>query len=192
MTLTVLLGGALSGKSSLAVEIGRRHTGAVCVVATAPPVDADMEQRIAQHRAERPASWTTIEEQTDLHGALSSDSAIGDGTLVIVDCLTLWVSNLMYAGRSDGDVHERAAAVAALAARRPGPVVAIANEVGMGIHPDTALGRRYRDLLGRVNQIWVAAASRSLLLVAGRAVELTDPWQHLDHLPDSTGESAAT
>ncbi len=183
MSLTVLLGGARSGKSSLAVDIGSRHAGPVCFVATAPVIDADMEQRVERHRAERPASWTTIEEQVELRNALVGAD---DDALVIVDCLTLWVSNLLYAGRSDRDVCDRATAASSLAASRQAPVVAVSNEVGLGIHPDTALGRRYRDLLGRVNQIWAAAADTALLLVAGRAIALTDPWQHLHHEQGTT------
>jgi adenosylcobinamide kinase/adenosylcobinamide-phosphate guanylyltransferase len=184
MSLTVLLGGARSGKSSLAVDIGHRYNGPVCFVATAPAIDADMEQRIERHRAERPAHWTTVEAPIDVDDALRST---GDDTMVIIDCLTLWVSNLMYAGRSDGHVRELARSTSALAAGRAGPVVAVSNEVGMGIHPDTPLGRRYRDLLGWVNQTWAAASTTSLLLVAGRAIELTDPWTHLDDLrrPDT-------
>lgn len=179
MSLTVLLGGARSGKSSLAVELGSRHDGPVTFIATAPPIDTDtdMLERIERHRSERPTSWITVEEPIALHDALG---AADRDALVIVDCLTLWVSNLMYAGRSDADVCERAATTSALAAARRTPVVAISNEVGMGIHPDTSLGRRYRDLLGRVNQIWTAAADTSLLLVAGRAIPLSDPWQQLD------------
>lgn len=179
MSLTVLLGGARSGKSSLAVEIGRRHHGPVTFVATAPTIDDDMRQRIANHRAERPAGWTTVEAPIEVSDALGSAD---HDTLVIIDCLTLWVSNLMYAGRSDDQIREAAASASALAAASPCTVVAVSNEVGMGIHPDNALGRRYRDLLGWVNQTWAAAASTSLLMVAGRAIELTDPWQHLDGL----------
>lgn len=177
MSLTVLLGGARSGKSSLAVDIGHRHDGPVVFVATAPAIDTDMEHRIDRHRAERPAHWTTIEEPIALHDALH---AVDDGALVIIDCLTLWVSNVMYAGRSDDEVRRAAASASTVAAERRGPVVAVSNEVGMGVHPETQLGRRYRDLLGWVNQAWVAASTTSLLLVAGRAIELTDPWQHLD------------
>lgn len=186
MSLTTLLGGARSGKSALAVEIGRRHDGPVWYVATAGPVDEDMELRIDRHRRERPDGWTTIEEPVELGDVLV---AADDDTLVIVDCLTLWVSNLMYAGRSDDDVRSRAASASAIAASRPGPVVAVSNEVGMGVHPDTALGRRYRDLLGWVNQTWVADSVTSLLLVAGRAVELTDPWHHLGGLGGRAVES---
>lgn len=173
--LTLLLGGARSGKSSLAVEIGRRHGDAVVVVATATAADDDLAERIARHRAERP-DWPTIEEQHDLAGALAT---IGAGTLAVVDCLTLWVSNVMWLGRSDDEVLELATRTASAAARRDGPTVVITNEVGLGLHPESALGRRYRDLLGRVNQIWAAAADRTLLLVAGRVVALVDPWRAL-------------
>jgi adenosyl cobinamide kinase/adenosyl cobinamide phosphate guanylyltransferase len=98
---------------------------------------------------------------------------------VIVDCLTLWVSNLLHRGDDDGQVEALSSTVAAQAAGRPAPTVVITNEVGLGVHPSTELGRRYRDLLGRANQRWVGVASVSLLLVAGRAVRLADPWELL-------------
>ncbi len=169
--LTLLLGGARSGKSALAVELGRRHGGPVTFIATSPPIDGDLVDRIARHRAERPP-WPTIEEPLDLAGALA---ASGDD-LVIVDCLTLWVSNLMHRGDGDAEVEATASDAAARAATRTVPTVVITNEVGLGVHPTTDLGRRYRDLLGRVNQRWAAVADTALLLVAGRAIPLLDPW----------------
>jgi adenosylcobinamide kinase / adenosylcobinamide-phosphate guanylyltransferase len=172
--LTLLLGGARSGKSALAVELGRRHDGGVTFVATSPSVDGDLDQRIARHRADRPA-WPTIEEPLDLAGALER---AGDD-LAIVDCLTLWVNNLLHRGDADNDVEVLSAATAGIAAGRAAPTVVITNEVGLGVHPATELGRRYRDLLGRVNQQWAAAAQRAVLLVAGRAVALADPWMQL-------------
>jgi adenosyl cobinamide kinase/adenosyl cobinamide phosphate guanylyltransferase len=176
MPATLLLGGARSGKSALAVEIGSRAAAGgqtVTFIATATALDDDMGARIARHRAERPA-WPTIEEPHDLGGALRSVSA---GTLVIVDCLTLWVSNLMLRGDDDAAIEAAAADAAAIAAT--GQTVAVSNEVGLGLHPSTELGLRYRDLLGRVNRIWAAAADRTLFLVAGRALALTDPWDLL-------------
>jgi adenosyl cobinamide kinase/adenosyl cobinamide phosphate guanylyltransferase len=173
--LTLLLGGARSGKSALAVEIGRRHPGPVTFIATSPAaLDGDLAGRIARHRAERPA-WPTIEEPLDLGGALA---AAGDD-LAIVDCLTLWVNNLLHRGDDDAAIEATAAEVAAASRTRRGPTVAISNEVGLGVHPTTDVGRRYRDLLGRVNQRWAAAADTALLLVAGRALPLTDPWTML-------------
>ena len=176
MSLTVILGGARSGKSALAVETAKKQGGEVVYVATAPESDKDMADRIAQHRAERPSNWTTIEEQIDLASALE---AAGDA-LVIVDCLTLWISNLMWHDNTDNQIHDIAARAARQASERSAPTIVISNEVGLGIHPDTALGRRYRDVLGRVNQLWVAASSSSLLLVAGRAIELSDPRDILE------------
>lgn len=176
MSLTFLIGGARSGKSSLAVEMGRRFDGPVTFVATAPTTDDDMERRIERHRDERPSTWTTIEEQIDL---LSAISAVGDG-MVIIDCLTLWTSNLMWHEVPDDEIRSRAVALAIACASRRNEVVAISNEVGLGVHPDTELGRRYRDVLGHVNQAFASAADPALLLVAGRAVPLVDPWRLIE------------
>jgi adenosyl cobinamide kinase/adenosyl cobinamide phosphate guanylyltransferase len=171
--ITFLVGGARSGKSSLAVEIGRRHRGDVVVVATAEAFDDDLRARIDRHRAERPG-WPTIEEPLDLADALRHCNA---DALVIVDCLTVWLGNLLHAG--ENDVDGRTTDALGALAERPGPSVVISNEVGLGVHPETAIGRDYRDLLGRLNQRVATVASTSLLLVAGRAVELRDPWELL-------------
>ncbi len=178
MPLTLLIGGARSGKSSLAVQIGHRHWAAgmaVTYIATAPEFDADLTGRVERHRAERPAGWATIEEEVDLVGALST----AESGLAIVDCLTLWTSNLMWRDLTDDEIRERSADAVAAALARDEPTVVITNEVGLGIHPETELGRRYRDVLGWVNQDWARAADPALLLVAGRALPLTDPWQFL-------------
>jgi adenosylcobinamide kinase/adenosylcobinamide-phosphate guanylyltransferase len=180
MSLTVLIGGARSGKSSLAVDIGRRYQAGcsrpVSFIATAPPSDDDMRQRIARHVDERPADWQTIEEQLNLTTAVE---AAPDG-LIIIDCLTLWTSNLMWDGRSDQYIRNQAATDAAGVATRTDPVVVITNEVGLGIVPDNALAQRYRDVHGFVNQTWAAAADTVLHLIAGRATKLEDPWTLLD------------
>ena len=180
MSLTVLIGGARSGKSSLAVDIGRRYqagrSGPVSFIATAPAIDDDMRQRIERHVEERPADWQTIEELLDLAAAVE---AAPEG-LVIIDCLTLWTSNLMWDGRSDHYIRNRATSDAAGMALRRDPVVVITNEVGLGIVPDNALARRYRDVHGFVNQTWAAAADTVLHLIAGRATKLEDPWTLLD------------
>jgi adenosyl cobinamide kinase/adenosyl cobinamide phosphate guanylyltransferase len=174
--LTFLVGGARSGKSALALRLGHDHAaggGRVAYIATSPRIDGDAEldARIDAHRAERPAEWTTIEELHDLVGAL--DAAVD--ALAIVDCLTLWVSNLMWRGDDDAAIDTAAREFADAAASRAAPVVAVSNEVGMGIHPESEVGRRYRDALGRVNQSVAAAADTALLMVAGRALALQDP-----------------
>jgi adenosylcobinamide kinase / adenosylcobinamide-phosphate guanylyltransferase len=173
--LTLLVGGARSGKSDLAVEIGRRHDGAVTFIATARRFDDDMSRRIERHQTERPA-WPTIEAPVELRRAVIDVAA---DHLVIIDCLTLWVSNMMLEEWSDEAVDEYAVATAAVAAARTAHTVVVSNEVGLGIHPANELGRRYRDLLGRVNRVWAAAATQTLFLVAGRAVPLHDPWEFL-------------
>jgi adenosyl cobinamide kinase/adenosyl cobinamide phosphate guanylyltransferase len=172
MALTVLLGGARSGKSALAQRLAGRWDGPVTVVATGQAGDAEMAERIARHRAARPAGWRTVEAPLELAAALAG---AGGDACVVVDCLTLWVSNLLEEGLTDAAVEARAGAAAATAAARAAPTVAVSNEVGSGIVPADPLTRRYRDLLGQVNAAWAAAAERSLLLVAGRAVPLSDP-----------------
>jgi adenosylcobinamide kinase/adenosylcobinamide-phosphate guanylyltransferase len=169
--LTLLVGGARSGKSTLAVQMAERQDAPVTFIATAEPLDDDMADRIHRHREERPPHWTTVECPIDLATALTSVPA---DHFVIVDCLTVWLGNLFAHDR----VGDADAAVGALRARS-GDSVAVSNEVGMGIHPETDLGRRYRDELGRLNQAVAAVADTTLLLVAGRAVRLHDPWELL-------------
>ncbi len=171
--LTVLLGGARSGKSALAEQLARASTHAVVVVATGPTIegDDDLAGRIARHRADRPAAWGTVEEQLDLAGAIAG---CGDA-FVIVDCLTTWVGNLQHHGRTESDVLAASDAALAVVGSRASQTVVVTNEVGHGIVPDNALAREYRDLLGRVNQRWVASADRAVLLVAGRALPLLEP-----------------
>jgi adenosylcobinamide kinase/adenosylcobinamide-phosphate guanylyltransferase len=185
--LTFLTGGARSGKSTFALELARRSALAVTFVATAPlpsdergEGDEEMAARIARHQQERrdqPGRWSTIEEPLDVVGALDRAA----GTFTILDCLTLWVSNLMWDGRTDDEIDRLADAVVAAAIAVPNPVVVVTNEVGMGIHPDRPLGRRYRDVLGRVNQVLAADADDALLMVAGRALRLDDPSRLLEH-----------
>jgi adenosylcobinamide kinase / adenosylcobinamide-phosphate guanylyltransferase len=171
VTLFVLLGGARSGKSRLAVSLAVSGAEQVLFVATGEARDEEMAERIASHRAERPADWTTVEEPTDLQRAIAAAEA---EQTVIVDCLTLWVSNLLEAGETPPQVIATARSTAAAAAGRAGLTVAVSNEVGLGVVPMTPLGRVYRDLLGEVNRLWVEAAADASLVVAGRLVPLLD------------------
>ena len=173
MALTLLLGGARSGKSALAVRLAATSAPRqrVVFIATAEAGDAEMADRIARHRAERPAGWTTVEAPTDADGALR---AADPRAFVVIDCLTLWVANLA-AQQGCDEVLERARDTAALAARRPGPTVAVSNEVGSGLVPFDPALRAWRDLLGSVNRIWADAAERAALVVAGRALVLESP-----------------
>ena len=180
MALTVLLGGARSGKSALAQRLAGRWDGPVTVVATGQARDAEMAERIARHRAARPAGWRTVEEPLELEAALA---AAGGDACVVVDCLTLWVSNLLEQGLTDAEVDDRARSAASAAVARAAPTVAVSNEVGSGIVPADPLSRRYRDLLGQVNAVWAAEAGQALLLVAGRALPLGDPLDLLGPAP---------
>ncbi|HRB04751.1 MAG TPA: bifunctional adenosylcobinamide kinase/adenosylcobinamide-phosphate guanylyltransferase, partial [Ilumatobacteraceae bacterium] len=165
-----------SGKSTLAVQMGEHHGGAVHFIATAEPFDDDLRERIERHRAERPPAWTTAEVPVELATAIA---AAPSGALLIVDCLTVWLANL-HVHVIDPQVraqygHDMVAALR----ERAAPVVVVSNEVGMGIHPDTVMGRDYRDELGRLNQLVAAAADTSLLMVAGRALRLENAWDLL-------------
>jgi adenosylcobinamide kinase / adenosylcobinamide-phosphate guanylyltransferase len=168
MPLALLIGGARSGKSALALRLASEQESPVVFVATAEAGDAEMAERIAQHRRERPASWQTIEEPLRLCETIAAASKEG---CLVVDCLTLWAANaLERLGAAEAEAHAVAAAGAASA--RGGVTIAVTNEVGLGLVPDNPLGRIYRDLLGRVNAIWADAADDVLLVVAGRMLAL--------------------
>jgi adenosylcobinamide kinase/adenosylcobinamide-phosphate guanylyltransferase len=172
MTLVVLVGGARAGKSALAAELARRWAGPVAFVATAEARDEEMRSRIERHRARRPAEWTTVEEPLGLREALAG---LDGGTLAVVDCLTLWVANLLERGDSEQEIVEDTEAVAAAARSRAAPVVVVTNEVGLGIVPATPSGRAYRDVLGRVNSTFVEHADKAAFVVAGRLLQLDSP-----------------
>ena len=166
--MRLLIGGARAGKSRLAARFAAETGLPVTFVATAEALDDEMGRRIARHRAERPPAWRTVEEPVDLMRALSE---AGDDA-VVLDCLTLWVSNLLLAGLDDAAVERRAEEAAELAARRDSPTLVVTNEVGLGVVPASDLGRRFRDVLGIVNSIWAGRADDVVLVVAGRALRL--------------------
>jgi adenosylcobinamide kinase/adenosylcobinamide-phosphate guanylyltransferase len=178
MPLVLLIGGARSGKSALAVRLAREQPSPVVYLATAEPGDAEMAVRIARHRRERPASWETIEEPLRLGEAIIDVPA---ESCLIIDCLTLWTANALEAlGAVETETQARAAASAA--ALRSGRTVAVTNEVGLGIVPQDPLARGYRDLLGRVNTLWAEATEQVYLLVAGRAVPLREVDSRLEEV----------
>jgi adenosylcobinamide kinase / adenosylcobinamide-phosphate guanylyltransferase len=169
MSLVVLLGGARSGKSRLALELAGAAGGDVTFVATAEALDDEMAERIATHRAERASTWRTVEEPLELERALGS---VDDDATCVVDCLSLWVSNLLLRGDETEAIVAAAAACAEAAGARPGLTIVVSNEVGLGVVPATPLGRIYRDLLGTVNRAWVDASDRAAFVVAGRLLPL--------------------
>jgi adenosyl cobinamide kinase/adenosyl cobinamide phosphate guanylyltransferase len=167
MALVLVIGGARSGKSELAQRLASDQDGTVVLLATAEADDQEMAARIEEHRRNRPATWQTIEEPLRLRKTIET---VGEEDCLIIDCLTLWTANAL--DRGAAEVEAEAEAAARLASGRPGLTIAVTNEVGLGLVPDNPLGRSYRDLLGRVNAIWAAAADHALLLVAGRVLKL--------------------
>ncbi|MPZ70774.1 MAG: hypothetical protein GEU71_14795, partial [Actinobacteria bacterium] len=132
MGLTFLTGGARSGKSTLALTLARNSGGPVTFIATAEARDDEMARRIAVHKAERPPEWSVIEEPVDLVGAID---AADDGSLVIIDCLTLWLSNAMEQGLGASEIKERSLEASTVAAGRAVGTIVVSNEVGSGIVP---------------------------------------------------------
>ncbi|MGQ3356776.1 MAG: bifunctional adenosylcobinamide kinase/adenosylcobinamide-phosphate guanylyltransferase [Phreatobacter sp.] len=159
--LTLVLGGARSGKSRHAERLVEATPGPWTYVATAQAFDEEMRQRIALHRDRRGAGWLTVDAPFDLAAAIA---AARPGGAVLVDCLTLWLTNVMLADRDVAAESERLIAACRAA---PGPLVLVGNEVGLGIVPDNALARRFRDAAGRLHQDLAAAADRVVFMVAG-------------------------
>jgi adenosylcobinamide kinase/adenosylcobinamide-phosphate guanylyltransferase len=169
--LKVFIGGARSGKSGLALRLAKESGLPVSFIATATTPDAEFAARIERHRAERPSDWVTIEAPVDLLAALQSRPR---GSFAIVDCLTLWVANLMERGLEEDEIVQRALDVATACARDPAPVVVVSNDVGSGIVPLDALSRAFRDALGRANAQFAAIAEKAYYVVGGLVVPLAD------------------
>ncbi|WP_019587978.1 bifunctional adenosylcobinamide kinase/adenosylcobinamide-phosphate guanylyltransferase [Deinococcus apachensis] len=166
--LVLVTGGARSGKSSFAERRAASSGGGVTDLATAQALDAEMGARIARHRADRPTGWVTVEEPMNVPGALRKAAT----PTVLLDCLSLWVSNLLLADLPDGAILARADELLAAARAHPGLTLLVTNEVGFGIVPDNALARRYRDVLGWVNQRAAAVSDEAWLLVSGLPLQL--------------------
>ncbi len=168
--VTLILGGARSGKSRYAQHLAESQPGPCIYFATAEIRDEEMADRVDLHRKDRGPRWSTVEEPLDLPVTLHS-VAIADG-VVLVDCLTLWLSNLM---ERDHDVAEATEALIATFPALAGPVIFVSNEVGLGIVPENALARRFRDEAGRLNQAIAAAAQRVEFVAAGLPMTLKAP-----------------
>ena len=171
--LILVLGGVRSGKSAFAERLARQGKQ-VLYVATAEAHDADMERRIANHRQQRPAQWDTLEEPLALPSAIPP--ALKGHDICLLDCLTLWVSNLLLSMEGNPDA-EREISLAAnrlleTCQQSSATWIVVSNEVGMGVVPPSTLGVAYRDALGRVNQAVAAQADRVYFMVAGLALEM--------------------
>ncbi|AZI37776.1 adenosylcobinamide kinase/adenosylcobinamide phosphate guanylyltransferase [Caenibius tardaugens NBRC 16725] len=167
MSSLLVLGGARSGKSHYAQHRAEALPGALVYLATAQAFDEEMRERIALHRGERGPRWSTVEAPLELAKAISAFS--WPDTVVLVDCLTLWASNLLLA---EQDVEAATQALIRAVAMAGGPVILVANEVGLGIVPDNALARRFRDIAGRMNQALAQAADGVVFVAAGLPLAL--------------------
>ena len=171
--LIFVLGGARSGKSTFAEQLARQG-GRVLYVATAEALDDDMARRIAAHRRGRPEEWGTLEEPLDLPGVLPS--ALEGYDICLLDCITLWVSNLLLSQEGNPDVEDEVLASAAslleVYEQSEATWIVVSNEVGLSVVPSSSLGRVYRDMLGKVNQLVAARSDSTFLMVAGLALDL--------------------
>ena len=176
MARTVLItGGARSGKSGCAQRLAEAGPAPRAYVATCPPIDGEMRERIRRHRLEREGrGWATIEEPLDLVGVLDGSA---EYETLLVECLTLWVSNLMHEADEEigeDEIARRGESVMDACAARRGLVVLVTNEVGLGVCPANALARRYRDLVGRLNQVVAARADCVQFMVSGLPLTLKE------------------
>ncbi len=178
--LTLILGGARSGKSSYAQRLAIQHGGPVVYIATAQALDPEMENRIENHRLERPQDWITLEAPRRVAAAVKQIQVIAG--IILLDCLTLLITNLLMGASPDEDHPDEAAAVEAVEQEldqllpaipmSPADWIVVSNEVGLGLVPPYPLGRVYRDLLGRANQQLAAAADEVFWMVAAIPVPI--------------------
>ena len=166
MPLILVGGGSRSGKSSFALELAKERGKRRAFIATAQAFDLEMTERIARHKAERDDAFTTIEEPLDLAGIISNASF----DVLLIDCLTLWVSNLMM--QEEADIDSKGVELVRASAACKALCIFVTNEVGCGVVPDTAMGRRFRDLAGRLNQEMAKAAQEVYFLTFGIATKL--------------------
>jgi adenosylcobinamide kinase/adenosylcobinamide-phosphate guanylyltransferase len=162
-------GGVRSGKSAFALSYARRLGTRRVFLATGQAGDGEMQARIARHRAERGADFETAEEPLALPEALTAAPA---DAVVLVDCLTLWLSNLLLAGRGPDEILGRVGGLVEAARRRAAPTLVVTNEVGMGVVPESALGRAFRDLAGLAHQRLAAAADETYAAILGMVLRL--------------------
>jgi adenosylcobinamide kinase/adenosylcobinamide-phosphate guanylyltransferase len=168
----LVLGGARSGKSRYACSLAEASGRTPVFVATAKAGDAEMAARIARHRAERASRWRVVEEPLALVETLAAET--GGDRIVLVDCVTFWLANVLFA---DGDLGGETERLAAAVPHLAGPVIFVANEVGFGIVPDSAMGRRFRDAQGWLNQRLAATGAHVVLVAAGLPLVLKPrPW----------------
>lgn len=165
---TLVLGGVKSGKSRFAEQCAADRSDAVCYVATAQALDDEMRDRIARHQQQRPVHWRVCEEPLDIAAALASARR----ELVLVDCLTLWMSNVLSRGSSYNDVRAAGEQLVSAVARFEGDLILVSNETNMGVTPVNALARQYCDAMGRLHQELASHCDEVVLVLAGLPLHL--------------------
>ena len=169
--ITFVIGGCRSGKSTYAMQTAEKIPAEQKIfVATCVPRDDEMKRRVARHQKERSQTWVTVEAPLNLPEAILQNSRSGD--VVLVDCLTLWVSNLLMETGDESKIEEAISQFIKAIEKAAGPVVLVSNEVGTGIVPENALARQYRDIIGRVNQAVAKTADKVIWMVAGIPVTI--------------------
>lgn len=168
--LVFIVGGARSGKSAHALGIAQADQGRRKVyIATAQALDAEMAARIEAHRDERGEGWETVEEPIEVARQVAR---LGAGCVIVVDCLTLWLSNLMQKGLSDGEIRKEVDSLATASIVSESALIAVSNEVGLGLVPENALARRFRDLSGWMNQKVASCAKEAWFVASGIPLRL--------------------
>ncbi len=174
-TIILITGGSRSGKSAYAQGVAEAHPGERIYIATCPVIDGEMAERIKKHQQARKQGWSTIEETENLVAALHSAKK---AKTILVDCLTLWVNNLLYKAESENtalteeEITARSLEVLDVCKSLPGTIIFVTNETGMGIVPADPQSRLFRDLAGRCNQIMADSADTVILMISGIAVTI--------------------
>lgn len=168
--MVLILGGARSGKSRLAVELAKKRCGRVTYIATAPVCDEEMRLRVKLHKRSRPKQWATIEVDSVLFPRLKEIPKKSDG--IIIECIATYVSNLMMSGLGDPEILKDVNTSLAKLKKLNKEIFIVSNEVGAGVVPDTELGRRFRDLVGTINQMIAKEADEAYLVTAGLPLKL--------------------
>ncbi|MFH1398306.1 MAG: bifunctional adenosylcobinamide kinase/adenosylcobinamide-phosphate guanylyltransferase, partial [Candidatus Omnitrophota bacterium] len=174
--ITFILGGARSGKSNYALGLAKKFRGKVIFIATCQPKDVEMKKRIKAHKRTRPLSWQTVEEYINIDQAIEKTS--GKYVCLVIDCLTLWVSNLILGGYNQDEITDKINKVLLSLKKIKAKAIIVSNEVGLGVVPQNKLGRDFRDVAGRINQIVASQADEVVFMVSGLPLKLRDGSQN--------------
>ncbi len=168
--ITFILGGARSGKSRQAVKIANQKNKKIAFIATCQPLDEEMRQRIQIHKKNRPKNWKTFEEPYDIAGKIKKNCNKFD--IVLIDCLTLWASNLLLAGSNESTIKKEIKKILSVLRKTKADSIIVSNEVGSSVVPVNILARNFRDIAGTINQIAAETADRVLFMIAGIPMEI--------------------